>query len=201
MSNYYKKGILVVIIILFCSSVLFGYKILERENDNNNKFEIVNDDINNEQKNHDISKEEAKKIIIDISGAVENSGVYTLNENARVEDAIVKAGGLSECADTDLIEKLVNRAKKIHDGEKIYIPMLGDSTDVLDELSSEKGVININLAKKDDLMNLSGIGETYAERIIEYRKTNRFDDISEIKEVKGIGENLFEKIRNFITVD
>ena len=61
--------------------------------------------------------------------------------------------------------------------------------------------ININKANKSELMTLNGIGESTANKIIEYRKNNMFDSIEDIKNVSGIGDSKFEKIKNYICVD
>lgn len=201
MNNYFKKGIIVLFCIAFCISVFFGCKIVERESSNEESIDLG---IIDEDKDSEVIGENVDPKIyikVDIAGAVKNSGVYTLEEKSRLDDAIVKAGGLSDAADMDMIEKYINRAKIIHDGEKIYIPFIGDDSGIFEHNSSDTGLININVADKKSLMSLTGIGESYAERIIEYRRANRFENISEIKKVKGIGDSLFEKIKNFITVN
>lgn len=160
-------------------------------------------------------------IKVEISGAVVNSGVYEMNAGDRVEDLIKKAGGFSNEADLDWIVKNLNQAEKLNDGEKIYISTKEEvkqdqtSNGSRGVINSPAGVdinsnkssacssqININTASQDELDRcLSGIGPTYAQRIVEYReKSGGFKTIEEIKNVSGIGEKTFEKIREKITV-
>jgi competence protein ComEA len=129
------------------------------------------------------------EIIVHISGAVRNPGIYKLKKDSRVFEAINAAGGYSTEADIDKI----NLVATIKDGEKIHIPYK------VQTLSSN--LININTATESELCSLPGIGPSLAKRIIEYRTSHYFSSIEEIKNVKGIGEKKFEKIKNLITVN
>lgn len=156
------------------------------------------------------------KIKIDIAGAVTNPGVCELSENSRVEDALNAAGGLSNGADRDWISKNLNLAAKLSDGDRIYIPKVGE-TSVSGGPPASAGVVsgtetsspldcsrvNINTASAATLDEcLPGIGPAYAQRIIEYREAHGgFKSIEEIQEVRGIGPKTFEKIKDQITVD
>ena len=135
-----------------------------------------------------------------ISGQVYSPGIYELVLGDRVVDAVNMAGGLSKQADLDKI----NLAKKVNDEEKIYIPAIGEeipfSVDV-ETNSQESGKININVASSADLESLPGIGEVIAGRIIEYRKTNKFNSIEDILEVSGIGDAKFESIKDLISIN
>lgn len=156
-----------------------------------------------------------EKIKVDIAGAVLNPGVYELGENARVEDALAAAGGLSDEADQVWVAKNLNLATKLSDGDKLYIPKVGEgappsSTEPGGVVSgtetspaSNCSRVNINTASAATLDEcLSGIGPAYAQRIIEYREAHRgFKNIEEIQEVRGIGPKTFEKIKDQITVD
>lgn len=183
--------------------------------------------------------EEMKKFSVDIKGAVVNPGVYEIEENKKVIDVINLAGGLTEEANTIL----VNLAKKVTDEMVIIIytekqieeaskddnsvikpidnictcPKItndaclnnksdneeinnnsGNSTSVNENISAK---ININTASIEELQTLSGIGESKAKAIVEYREANgNFETIEEIKNVSGIGESAYEKIKDFITV-
>lgn len=164
----------------------------------------------------------AAKIKIDIAGAVVNPGVYKLPEDARVEDALNTAGGLSEEADRDWVVKNLNLAEKLSDGDKLYIPKAGENTTPSSANTSipvpppsSAGVVsgsskpsdcsrvNINTASAGILDEcLLGIGPTKAQSIIEYRETHGgFKSIEEIKNVKGIAEGTFAKIKDQIVVD
>ena len=133
-------------------------------------------------------------------------------------DVITMAGGLIEGADTSLI----NLAKIVADEMTIIIyskeevteklkeeicvcecPLINNDACINDSSSSVKEgpLININTATKEELMTISGIGEAKAEDIIKYRESNgNFKSIDEIKNVSGIGDSLFEKIKDYITV-
>lgn len=141
-------------------------------------------------------------IFVDIGGAVENPGVYQVSKDTRLFEVIDMAGGLTEDADTDH----VNRASFVEDGQKIIIPEQG--SDYPDGLAStppassadSTGLININTASVDDLKTLNGIGDVMAERIIEYRSSNAFKSKEDIMSVDGIGSKIYEKIKDHITV-
>src|SRR5690606_1866549 len=98
----------------------------------------------------------------------------------------------------------INLAKKVKDEDKIYIPAIGENISMeIDGIDSgnSSGLININICSKEELDSLPGIGEVIAERIIEYRKTNKFTKIEEIRNVSGIGDSKFNDIKDLITVD
>ena len=144
------------------------------------------------------------EMYVDISGEVEDPGVYIVEDGTRLYEVIEKAGGLTEDANTDAI----NQAGYVEDGEKIVIPSEDGgnaiSTDVASTsdgtTSSQNGLININTASKEQLMEITGIGEVTADKIIEYRKNNRFKSIEDIMNVSGIGNAKFESMKSEITV-
>lgn len=153
--------------------------------------------------------QKTKNIIAHICGGVKNPGVYTLPENSRVKDFIDTAGGASN----DGIIDAINLARIVHDGEKIVIPQAGKTaTDIENgstvserdtqiSLEENKGKIDINAATLADFDSIPGIGPVIAQRIIDYRTTNgTFKSVEDIKEVKGIGEKTFEKIKDYIEV-
>ena len=150
-----------------------------------------------------------QKIWAEVAGSVMGAGVYELEGGARVNDLLVESGGLSAEADREWVEKNLNRARKLKDGEKIYIPKAGEEVPVnIADLGSGgevKGesneLVNLNTASQTGLESLSGIGPAFAGRIIEYREKNGgFRDINEVKLVSGIGEKLFEKIKDGIGI-
>lgn len=146
------------------------------------------------------TKEEIGKIKIHIAGEILNPGIYEIEENARVDDAIKLAGGTTESADLDKI----NLAYEIFDGEKIYIPSIFDEEMEYNVSSGNvqgNGKININKADIQELQKISGIGESLANRIISYREENgKFSSVEDIKNVSGIGEKKFENIKDQIVV-
>lgn len=161
-------------------------------------------------------------ITVEISGAVKNPGVYNLEPGQRVEDLINKAGGLKN-ADPEFLAETLNRARKLQDGEKIFIPqeqLLAEGAQPTDSKTQEKALntaqnatsssksssattfpININKASASQLEALPGIGPVYAQRIIEYRQSHGgFKNKEEIKEIKGIGDKTYEKIKDLISI-
>ena len=133
-------------------------------------------------------------ILVYISGAVQNPGLYRLEHNTNIGNAIQTAGGLLPYADVDTI----NLAESIQEGQHIHIGFNfhGNPESLL---RSKK--VNINTGTEKELDSLPGIGSTMAKRIIEYREQNGpFTKIEDIKHVKGIGDGLFKKIKDKITV-
>ena len=151
----------------------------------------------------DIFLEEPKRIIyVEIKGEVKKPDVYEVEEGSIIKDLIDKAGGLTEKAN---IEK-INRAKKLNDNELIIIP--NDSnvnevsgSDFLNTTEEEGGKININTADISKLKEIPGVGDVKAKSIIDYREKNGgFKSIEDIKNIDGIGEKTFEKIKDSITI-
>jgi competence protein ComEA len=217
-------AILVIILIVFL--ILHGIFY-----SNNNEFVVTNEinDVSSDGKWEKISSNSyAKKdgkIVINVVGEVNNPGVVTLDEGARIIDAINAAGGKTEKADISEI----NLAYVLEDGSRLYIPSfsemkekkLENSTNSKDIISSDTGVsnivmeevnvekkntneikkININKASKDELKQLSGVGDSVAQAIIDYRQKNgKFNSIEDIKKVPGIGESKFHNIEKMISV-
>ena len=143
------------------------------------------------------------ELYVDIGGEVQNPAVVKLQEGSRVEDAIEAAGGLTEDADLTSI----NRAAFLQDGEKIYIPPIAEGSDFTpnDTTASQgydfDGKININTADAQQLQELTGVGPATAEKIIQYREQNgRFLSVEDIKNVSGIGDKTYEKLKDQIKV-
>jgi competence protein ComEA len=144
-------------------------------------------------------------IVVDISGAVQRPGIYSMPRGSRTNEVIVAAGGVTLSADM----ANVNLAQLIRDGEKIHIPNIGDQSYA--PISQNRGSgdtsdiafpINLNTASLADLEALPGIGASRAQDIINYRETNgAFLIIEDIQKVPGIGPGTFERLRTLITVD
>lgn len=141
-------------------------------------------------------------IYVYICGEVKYPDVYELLEGSRVKDAVQKAGGFNHDAD----EKRVNLARQLSDGEQIIIPKKGEDLSENQEFPNESNSesqqkININTATKEQLMSLSGIGEAKAEAIIAYREEHgAFRSIDELKEIRGIKDGVFQKVKDLITI-
>lgn len=150
-------------------------------------------------------------VTIDVSGAVVRPGVYTLEAGARVEDAIGAAGGFSKDADLVWIEKHMNRAMKINDGVKIYVPKEGEietshkkdcTTSTSDVAQSCIGLsgqsqnavgVSINNATQSELESLSGIGPATALKIITGRP---YTSLDELVMKKVMSQSLFSKLKS-----
>ena len=171
---------------------------------------------------------EKEKVTIDIKGEVNKPGLYSLDLGSRISDAIAQAGGLTERANVTVInlaKKLfdemviiiysnyeVENFKKVKEMENSVQTLcqnpgnglnndacINSSTD--NNTKQELGMININNATKEEIMTLPGIGESKADAIISYRKENgNFKNIEDIKNVSGIGDSLFDKIKTYITI-
>ncbi len=144
---------------------------------------------------------EVQMLTVDVEGAVIRPGVYRLPAGSRVDNGITAAGGLSKRADIAAISRLLNRAAKLSDGAKLYIPALGDEAVATGQPSSAgssgsiapAGVVNINAATQSELESLSGVGPVTAGKIISGRPYMRLD---ELVEKKVIGQALFTKIKD-----
>lgn len=142
-------------------------------------------------------------IYVDIGGCVKSPGVYELEAGMRIFNVIEKAGGLTPKADTSSI----NQAEEIKDGMKIMIPSKeakAKGSGAVQGLSSsgeKDGRININTADAERLKEIPGVGDVTAAKIISYREENgSFKTIEGLKDVNGIGDKTFEKMKDIITV-
>ncbi len=143
-------------------------------------------------------------LIVDVRGAVNQPGVYTLPVGSRVQDALLRAGSVTSHADT----RALNLARKVNDGEQIYVPAAGEATPIPPTPAkgaptatrAPAGKININTATIAELDTLPGIGPSLAQRIVDYRTQNGdFKTIEELKQVRGIGDALFEQVKDLVT--
>lgn len=173
--------------------ILLGVGLFQLVINKNNEPEIVFED--------DKEVEKPAEIVVDVGGAVINPGVYKLKSDARVVDALAQAGGLSEDADREHVEKNINLAGKMSDGLKIYIPRVGEEI-LADNTTSEVGsggpVININSATSADLEQLPGVGEVTAQKIIDGRP---YATSEELLDKKIVGAATFEKIKDKIAAN
>ena len=158
---------------------------------------------------HETTQAAVETIAVYLCGEVCNPGVYVLQAGSRLYQAVEEAGGLTANARAEA----VNLARILVDSEQIYIPNISESIDQIENetqnvISSaavssalSDGLLNINQASESDLMQLPGIGQVKAAAIVTYRNSNGpFSSIEEIKNVPGIKEAAFEKIKGMITV-
>lgn len=205
----------IIYIIIFITLILIIYNfITKEENYLENNIEIgINKNIENQELKSN-TDENINKIKVHITGAIKNEGIYEIEDGCRIADIIEKAGGLTSEADT----LNINLAYRIEDGMKIHIPKTNEnivednteqhitkgnsnSEDSKKTKENKQNTININTATQTELETLPGIGPSISSKIIEYRKQNgKFKNIEDIKNVSGIGENKFLKIKKYITV-
>lgn len=220
----YRKQIMIIVITILVITTLITTTIYFYEPKKEQKISSLK--IKKTTKESKKSQTEQEKFMVDIKGEVISPGIYELENNSRVIDVIKLAGGLTENADTTVI----NLSKKIEDEMVIIIyskwqvenwketkeqekylqeqcisPKEGQTKndaciDNTEEITTTSSVININTATKEELMTLTGIGEAKAEAIISYREKTPFTKIEDIKNVSGIGDSVYEDIKDYITV-
>ncbi len=127
--------------------------------------------------------------------AAPRPGVYTLPQGSRVEDAITAAGGLGSAADEVLYAKTINRAAKIVDGAKLYIPAKGEQSPGTQGAVST--LVNVNSASQSELESLPGVGPVTAQKIIDNRPYLTLDDVVT---KKAIGASLYDKLKNSLSL-
>ena len=141
------------------------------------------------------------KIVVDVEGAVGKSGVYEMDPGARIDEALQAAGGITTDADTKWIEMNLNRAGKLTDGMKIYIPSKNDQIPMTKTQTSSNNqiskVININTASQGELESLPGIGPVTAGKIIGGRL---YGNTSELLSRKIVGQKVFDQIKDLISL-
>lgn len=149
-------------------------------------------------------------ITAEIAGQVVNPGVYKLTSDSRIDDLLIASGGLSVDADREWTAKNLNRAAKLSDGQKVYIPQINEQSNVLSakvnggdqtassvNLSDSNSLININTAGLAELDKLPGIGPVYGQNIIDHRP---YSNIEELLSKGVLKKNVYEKIKNLISV-
>lgn len=218
MNKLNKKTTIIIIIGIIISIVIYYFFIKDEDYiESNTNLDTLSENTKNE-----INIIDTKEKIY-ITGGIKNEGVYEIEENTRIIDCIEKAGGLTEKADIANI----NLAYLVEDGMKIYIPKKGEentdkiednkyiqstnnnqdtnnqnSSNAKNEINNKnKNKININTATQTELETLPGIGPSIALKIINYKKEKgKFNNIEEIKNVSGIGENKYNQIKDLIKI-
>ncbi|MFC7684611.1 helix-hairpin-helix domain-containing protein [Ureibacillus sp. GCM10028918] len=165
-----------------------------------------NEEANREAPSESIDEPIVEKIMIDVKGAVQSPGVYELTTEDRVIDAIERAGGYTEEAQS----LAVNHAQKLQDEMVIYIPKTGEEIEqnpVSGQITSspasttnpQTDKVDLNSADEATLTTLPGIGASKAQAIIAYREeSGPYQTIEDLKNVTGIGDKTFEKLKEFI---
>lgn len=206
--NKKQKIIVVVLIIIMC--IVIGYYIISKtEKYDYSDIEKISNIIEEDQEVDDNIIE--NKIVIHITGEVEEEGVIELEKGARISDAIEEAGGTTEEADLSN----VNLAYSLSDGQKVKIPNINEKDEeiivveekagdniIIERNKSKEEKININKAAQTEIETLPGIGPSTALKIINYRNEHgKFKNIGDIKNVSGIGDSKFENIKEYICVE
>ncbi|HEU8360039.1 TPA: helix-hairpin-helix domain-containing protein [Streptococcus pneumoniae] len=155
----------------------------------------------------EVNKEEPLEqdlITVDVKGAVKSPGIYDLPVGSRVNDAVQKAGGLTEQADS----KSLNLAQKVSDETLVYVPTKGEESasqqagSGAPSSTSKDKKVNLNKASLEELKQVKGLGGKRAQDIIDHRETNgKFKSVDELKKVSGIGAKTIEKLKDYVTVD
>lgn len=217
MKKLNKNIIVYTFMIIFAVGIYYLFirdKDYIESNSNLNILEINKENTEIEDNLSNTKENIEEKIVIYITGAVKNEGIYDMKKNSRIADSIEKAGGLTEEANIENI----NLAYILEDGMKIHIPKKNENINEIEDytnayLSKENTIsesskninndekININTATQTELETLPGIGPSTALRIIEYRKENgKFNSIEDIKKISGIGDRKFSQIKDLIKI-
>ncbi len=211
----HNKYILFIVIGILCFSNLFSISYFVHNKKQNKECVCEECPVFMNQEEANISK-----IKVDIKGYVKKPGVYEVDEGSIINDLIKKAGGLKSNGTTDhinLSKKLnnedmivvlsknelkkqnsVSKTQTSNKNASVIIPEEKDS--VIEETTGIRKKISLNTSTKEELMTLNGIGEAKALAIISYRDKTPFQDITEIMNVSGIGESVYEKIKDCITI-
>ena len=150
---------------------------------------------------------DVRQVGVDVEGAVASPGLYLVSADARVNDAVAAAGGMTSDAD----RQRVNLAQKVEDGMQVYVPSreevpatTGTTTTGAGQASSSgasKGKVNLNTASAEELQTLSGIGPSLSQRIIDYRQANGpFKSVDDLRKVSGIGDTRFKSLKDLVCV-
>ena len=141
----------------------------------------------------------AVSLVVHAAGAVARPGLYRLPPGARVDDLVAAAGGVAADADVDRI----NLAAALVDGERVYVPRLGEAVPVAGgDSASSSGPIDLNTANESQLDTLPGIGPATAKAIVDERtrRGGRFTSVDDLLNVRGIGPAKLEQLRPLVTV-
>ena len=190
---------IVMIILAGCS-----FSVPVREEESIDSTAVIKADQKEEE---DTEQAREAEIYVHVCGYVKKPGVYHLHFGARTQEAIDAAGGFSEKAN----QTAWNLAEVLQDGMQVYIPSKDEAKEALNEeqslgkdlsASQKKDTVNINTASKEELMTLPGIGESRADAVIACREEKgSFTSIEGIKDAAGIGDGIFNRIKDLITVN
>lgn len=191
---------------LLVGAILIGLGVLITKTGSSlssNKVEII-EEVEGEEDDTGIG------VVVEVSGSVESPGVFKLPVDSRIEDVLIAAGGLSAQADRIWVEKTINRAAKVTDGQKVYIASISEQTEVLSANLSGGGqnasvaksdsasqLINVNYATQNQLESLWGIGPVTAQNIIEQRP---YSSVEELLSKKILKNNVYKRNEDLLSV-
>ena len=204
-------------IIVICASlgmVLGGFFLLKPFSQTPTKESNLQTEVTTVSKDSASEKEEKSQkseteevvekdlITVDVKGAVKSPGIYDLPVGSRINDAVQKAGGLTDNADS----KSINLAQRISDEALVYVPTKEEATSQEAHSNAsntkENKKVNLNKASLEELKQVKGLGGKRAQDIIDHRETNgKFKSVDDLKKVSGIGAKTVEKLKEYVTVD
>lgn len=195
LQEFFEKKRNIILIFLF-GLILVGLGVLFFKKEGTPRLSSTKVEILNSTKEGEGAFSE---IVVEVSGQVEKPGVYKLPFGSRVEDALILSGGLSSSADRVWVEKSLNRAAKLIDGQKLYIPKTGETPSAVKGVGtvSSEGLININTATLSQLDSLPEIAQKRGQSIIEHRP---YSNIEELLSKGVLKTGVYEKIKDKITV-
>ena len=188
------------------ATVYFASENTQADHDEDVSYQSTENSDTSVKESSSENEDQAAEVVVYVCGEVNDPGVYHLPNKSRVCDAIESAGGMTDDAGRDFW----NLASEVYDGQMIYVPTKEEvesgsvpkpDTENAGVSSGDSSKININTASKEELMTLAGIGENKADNIIKYRQENGcFSAVEDLTNVSGIGESIFNKIKDSITV-
>lgn len=201
-----KKTAKVFIVLVFLAVFLLFSGCVQKTDEDSLEETVLSDGSQSgestSQKEDTGQENPQETVFVYVCGAVNVPGVYELQKDARVFEAVEQAGGMTDAASPDA----VNQARIVSDGEQIYVPTVEEAqTQSLESAASSgagvSGKVNINTAGKEELMTLTGIGEAKAQSIMDYREEHGgFTAIEDLMQIEGIKEGVFNKIREDIII-
>ncbi len=205
MDNKKKKIVFLVILLLGCALTSVFSDYAATGGDRQNKLLPAAGQAKTSTPGSD------KKIMVYVSGAVLEPGMYELAPNSRALDAVAAAGGLTETADRER----VNLARRLKDGNQVNVPSVKQTAarsatqakakEGASASSAAKGKaavrVKLNTATAAELEALPGVGPALAQRITAYRQGRRFSSVDDLLKVKGIGKAKLERLRPLVEVD
>ncbi|GLO66639.1 helix-hairpin-helix domain-containing protein [Oceanobacillus kimchii] len=186
---------------LLAGLAVFFFIVFTKKQDSSAELPIEThdtDELFQDNLNSVSTKDKEQSFVVDVKGAVQNPGVYTVKQNDRIHDVIELAGGFSVDAD----QSQVNLAQLVQDEMIIAVPKQGDQdTNISADMDKANEKIRINYASVQEIEQLPGIGPSKAEAIFQYREENGlFRELEDLLNISGIGEKTVESLKDYIQI-